>query len=614
MRGNGLGGACIGAPFAKPLARLQQLFWWLASFEFCSRICFACDRAVAASCASSGRMPILRIWRCISAASVGCRRGIGDHAADSRRVFAPGSRVAAAVVVDRVAALAGAKAEWLRLASLPGLYLPMHDPATGTPLFEAASLGFAPVVKPWESVSGTFASQGASGRRILRELEAAYLAELHAWESYDRAACKGGGQRADKFERRASLEALPRVWRARKAKERTNAAVAKAAAHSARHVWLPVARARALVLDGAEGSTSEALAREGFQLERVLSPNIVPSVAATLRRRGLCAPTCRLEDVLGTCLARALQLVYMDHTGSFPSRVSHIRRAFETGAVADGTALAFTFSTRRAPWDPDEPEVASLPAGWSEAHAVFALVQVVLAIAATHNLSVEGADIEGLNDYICRPSSPGGLGASGPPPLTTTATMARDVSDLRAEVRAALESESVAALAEAVLDWADGPADEAPMAEELCLRSKASKLAARVHEALGGGELGAAWRPSSEDGGHRGRPHAVLGPGGTASDADVAGLRSTAAAVARSGSARSSSPSSSSDGGAVEDLVAPSAQDLAPSEAGEVEVEVDVAARVVLRRCMLLYPEEMMFLVVRLRSQATPLQKNLERG
>mmetsp|Transcript_51863 Transcript_51863/g.146971 ORF Transcript_51863/g.146971 Transcript_51863/m.146971 type:complete len:103 (+) Transcript_51863:3-311(+) len=102
----------------------------------------------------------------------------------------------------------------------------------------------------------------------------------------------------------------------------------------------------------------------------------------------------------------------------------------------------------------------------------------------------------------------------------------------------------------------------------------------------------------------------MLGPGGAASDADVAGLRSAAAAIARSVSPRSSP--SSSDGGAVEDMVAPSAQELAPSEAGEVEV--DVAARVVLRRCLLLYPEEMMFLVVRLRSQATPFQKNLERG
>lgn len=419
----------------------------------------------------------------------------------------------------------------------------------------------------------------------LKNLEASYLAGLQAWDVHNLETGEWC-PRGDKYERRTS-GIQPRVHKMIAAKAQANWAVAHVAAESARQKRGTdgVAEAAALVLDGADATTASALVAQGFLPERVLLPNTVPSVAEALRCKGFRAWAGRVQDYLRAPVLRPLDLVYLDHTGAFPRRAGQIRALFENRIVGPGSVIACTFSTRQAPWEDGDPGSAALPKAWSRAHAVYALVHVLLGAARAQGLELEGPDLEGLADYgYAPPPLPGGPASGGPPPGAPP-----EGAGLRGELAAALGRSDLAALAGALAAWAAGrgaPA-AAPAGELGFLAHRAAVVAARALPALGPGPgpvLGAAWaRPSGEPrpAARRGRPQAVLGAAGAVQDADAAALQGLAARV-------------------LSELEAPQ-EALAP-EAERAEAPggpQGSRAGLTLRGCLLLYPEQMMFVIVR---------------
>lgn len=501
-------------------------------------------------------------------------------------MYAPGSLVAAVAVSTGDGS---SDVRWLQLAHPRGCFLPLTDASSsGRPLFravtefeEAAALDGD--VRRWSCNEEVPAAKDELGDRwgevfvgpkgyeegLLRVLEATYLAELHAWTLLD----QGRGTREpldeprDRFEKRtaASKATWPRIQRARRAKDWTNRAVASAARQAAFDAGLAPETARALVLDGVEGMTTTALESEGFLPQNILSPNIVPSVASALRRRGVQAWAGRVEDFLSAPLVPPLQLLYLDHTGAFPPRAPQIQQVFRSRAVGAGGVLACTFSMRSGPWAEGERIAEVLPPGWSHAHAAHALARKLQEGASAAGLEVEGVNIEGLDDYdLASVEQPGGN-------RRLRSSTRANASGALAE---ALDGEDLVGLAAALAAWAaDGADTEATSGELAWLRQQAAQAAERVLSALGAGPssiLGAAWRV----GRRRGRPHAVLGAEGAVADSAVDKLRSVAARVLQVADRRSSAV---------------------------VPVGGSMRTATTMRRCMLIYPEEMMFFAVRLR-------------
>ena len=175
--------------------------------------------------------------------------------------------------------------------------------------------------------------------------------------------------------------------RGQRTKARLNELVAQAAANAG-------GSDLALVLDGAEGRTSRALARHGI---RCLAPNLVPETQRQLE--GCCVSWCgRVEDFLRCKLPDlSLRLVFLDHTGSFASRGSHIEAAFGSGTLPPGAIFACTFSMRCSPVE-DLASAGLRSGGQGHAAALHDLVRAVRMCAEAAGLEVEGVDMPGAWD------------------------------------------------------------------------------------------------------------------------------------------------------------------------------------------------------------------------
>ncbi|CAJ1417857.1 unnamed protein product [Effrenium voratum] len=490
----------------------------------------------------------VQVWRCTADSPLMCSGRCGRW--EVPYAVKPGKQV-----------VAFREGDLLRLLQPWGLSVGFCD-ASGRPLF-VAEAGSA---VPWARPAASAASASAWERRAL-ELESVYLTELSAYTAMDAAAgVERAVTRADRFERRAKIEVSPRAAKAGRCKERLNELLAEAVAS----VQLPVAdgRPQVLLLDGASGATSAALA---VPPHAVLAPNVAPEAAEALRAKGLWSWCGRVEDFLRSNLELGpLRLVYLDHTGCFASRASHLQAAFGSGLLAPGSLFACTFSMRFSPVE-DLSGAAVLPSfqppGWSAGHALHALAYTLQRCADEAQLDLEGVDLPGLNDYdLFEPAAeaPGVLGAPVPAAL------------------AALDREDMPGLAAAMAAWAQEPEDG--------LQWLRGPVAAAAEQVLCCGPLlGCAWRTGSAG---RGHPHCMLGATGAVKDRDLARLR-TAAAQLRS---------------------RPEA--LATALGSAIPAAANTRGRRVFRRSVLVYPEEMMFFMVRVtaRESTVPLRAKFKQG
>lgn len=286
--------------------------------------------------------------------------------------------------------------DWLCLLHPWGLNVTLKN-AAGKPLFLAEE-GSAVRWVPPRAAFSSFKPTKAWVRRVLT-LESVYLTELHAWARFD--AIHGDPKaisRADRYERRDKSQGWPRAVRAAKTKQRLNTLIVEAASCSESSSDI------ALILDGSEGQTCRGLTGKLPQLH-CLAPNVAPETQQALEQLDRCFSWCgRIEDFLRCDLSSlgAVRLCYLDHTGCFASRASHIEAAFRSGVLRPGSVLACTFSMRHSPVE----DVASrrwLPTGrwgrWSQALALFALITVLRSCAHAVALDVVGIDLPGLNDY-----------------------------------------------------------------------------------------------------------------------------------------------------------------------------------------------------------------------
>eukprot|EP00971_Amphidinium_carterae_P055258 1089252-Amphidinium_carterae.2 len=243
-------------------------------------------------------------------------------------------------------------------------------------------------------------------RKVLQDLEDAYRTELRNWDVENARVLGTAPPRADKYGQRALDAELSRVRQASRVKAQTNRAVAQSVAESLHFMQRPIESARALILDGSEASTTSALASCGIAPWQIYSPNVIVEVAEQLRSLGVHSWAGRVEDLLALQPQRPLDLVYLDYTKSFPRQEPTIRLIFNRNWIAVGSIVAFTFSTRVGPWPHNEVPACceDLPTGWSQAHAVYALFQVLLDAASEAGFVLEGADIAELDSYTlwCR--------------------------------------------------------------------------------------------------------------------------------------------------------------------------------------------------------------------
>ncbi|CAE7272131.1 unnamed protein product [Symbiodinium natans] len=208
---------------------------------------------------------------------------------------------------------------------------------------------------------------------------------------------------------------------------------------------------------------------------------------------------------------------------------------------------------------------------WSHAHALHALAHCLLAAAGALGRSLEGAGQTGLNDYDFFHSN---AAAARMGPCTTQGGPCMESNTARAI--AALDENDIPALAEALAAWVEDPREE----DLPWLQESVGPVAKRVLSACQEGMLGCAWRSSDEG---RGSPHCLLGAGGAVQDKDLNALRKAAATLRQASQAHRASPP------------CPGATPTAP-------------AAFTFRRSILVYPEEMMFFMVRCGEQKGVLQ------
>ncbi|CAK9076597.1 unnamed protein product [Durusdinium trenchii] len=433
---------------------------------------------------------------------------------------------------------------WLCLLHPWGLNVTLND-VDGQPLFEAEEGTAVQWVPPRGSL-GSCAPTKAWQRRAL-SLESVYLTELRAWAARDerQAPQRSALPRADRFNRRDKTQGWPRALRAAKTKHRLNALVVEAASSC------KCGSDIALILDGCEGNTCRALQQRKI---RSLAPNVAPLTQKALEE--WCTSWCgRIEDFLRLDLSSlgAVRLLYLDHTGSFASRASHIEAAFKSGILKPGSVLACTFSMRYSPVE-DLASRRWLPRHWSRAGALFALVTAVDGCARAVGLEVMGIDLPGLNDYDLFDSK-----------QVQASTHEMSATDWAA---AALERDDVLSLAEAMCLWVkENRSDGLDW-----LRAAVAPAAFRVRDACGGQVLGCAWRGG---GGDRGSPHCLLGGAAEVKDKDLAALRRAAARL-RCGTA------------------------YRPCFGDGWEVsKADAPGTRAFHRSTMVYPEEMMFFMVK---------------
>ena len=102
-----------------------------------------------------------------------------------------------------------------------------------------------------------------------------------------------------------------------------------------------------------------------------------------------------------------LGLAYLDYTGAFPVRASHLCGLFKRKLVGAGSIVSCTFSTREGNFE-DRIRVLrevglSDSGSWTPAHALYAIAVTLAREAAAQGLRVVGANAEGLMDYAFHP-------------------------------------------------------------------------------------------------------------------------------------------------------------------------------------------------------------------
>eukprot|EP00929_Paragymnodinium_shiwhaense_P121334 TRINITY_DN93528_c0_g1_i1.p1 TRINITY_DN93528_c0_g1~~TRINITY_DN93528_c0_g1_i1.p1 ORF type:complete len:478 (-),score=24.64 TRINITY_DN93528_c0_g1_i1:105-1493(-) len=279
-----------------------------------------------------------------------------------------------------------------------------------------------------------FSTTASLDRSLIAELEADYLREHRAEE---RVALYANGQR--RFEQRTyPHEAAEK--RSFATKDFANAAVAQASVAAAAAAGSHIEDDRALVLDGMAGNTVKALLEVGFKNHGILSPNVDPAVAHSLRtEHGASAWAGRLEDYLTVHKRRQrppFRLVYLDHTGSVPRYANLLRRVVRSGAVADQSVIAACFSTKRGP--------RRKPRSWSAAHALHAVADVLQRSARRLNLRLQGCSMPGLLDYIYLPKRC---------PPRNIKQVSEGPQDIISDIVTAREQRDTARLARLLHDW-----------------------------------------------------------------------------------------------------------------------------------------------------------------
>jgi len=385
------------------------------------------------------------------------------------------------------------------------------------------------------------------------------------------------------------------------------ARVAAGAARARQSTDLQEHEGTALILDAEDAATGSALVAEGFLSGRVLVPNIIPSVARSLRKEGFVAWAGRIESYLRSPIFVPFDLLYLDHTGALPGRVVQIWDAFRQSVISAGSVVACTFSTRAGNGQDDVIDSSQtylpqyMPKGWSAAHAVYALVHVLFCAAAEQGLAIHGSDEQGLSDYTfqfpsCTHKPHGSVGECHPlcedPQEMTSSTAQpaprRGNHNYLPDIRDALVSADTVRLADVIHAWAmqEGPPPgQKPSGEVGFLARKAALISGRLLPGLVGTPriLGAAACTTH----NRVVPHAVLGSASALCDADVSMLFNIAAKVVK-----------------FHDMLDDVRHDMCVENciSGHTECASLVRAEnppVVLRRCLLLYPEQMMFMLVR---------------
>jgi hypothetical protein len=178
-----------------------------------------------------------------------------------------------------------------------------------------------------------------------------------------------------------------------KDKALTNAAVADALATSCALIGVPPEASMALVLDAADGRTSQELASKGVPRTSIWVPNLYTHVVYALRKNvGVNAVATKVEAFLAARDPREtqLQVIYLDHCGAVDNRTQQLYDVFSRHTIADGGVLAVTFSTR------------GKRSGNTKAGAVQLAAKAIAEAAEMHGYILEGdaaPNIRGLVDY-----------------------------------------------------------------------------------------------------------------------------------------------------------------------------------------------------------------------
>jgi len=222
----------------------------------------------------------------------------------------------------------------------------------------------------------------------------------------------------DKFEKRLVAQTnsgpMKKKERIQSIKNNLNVAVATAAGDT----FNSYHQHSALILDGAEGNTTHALKDlAGVNPHSILSPNNHPLTAKALKELGVCAWCGWVEDFLRLPVTTlpSLNLVYLDHTGAFPSRQWQVRNSFKLINNETGGVLAFTFSTRSGRWQNQNKEETTPPTStWGAPEAIYSLTSTFARHCEERGWdTVDMVEVEeaklGLQKYELNPPHPHGL-------------------------------------------------------------------------------------------------------------------------------------------------------------------------------------------------------------